>query len=174
VEMASLATAQAVLWRLHGDGQRWRGIPGACPTIRLRSALRRSPITSDGHAGRRMRLSTVTVDLSCSAPLPFLSAGYRGGFRAMAANLPESYRCATRGTRSAGYSADRQRLCGDLARHARCLLRAGARKAADDAVHKAATEGDGQAWAEGRPKGPTGRHRAGDGEHARATVSLTG
>jgi hypothetical protein len=69
--MASLATAQAVLWRLHGDGQRWRGIPGACPTIRLRSALRRSPITSDGHAGRRMRLSTVTVDLSCSAPSLF-------------------------------------------------------------------------------------------------------
>jgi hypothetical protein len=36
------------------------------------------------------------------------------------------------------------------------------------------TEGGGQARAEQRPKGPTGRHRAGDGEHARATVSLTG
>jgi hypothetical protein len=34
--------------------------------------------------------------------------------------------------------------------------------------------GDDEARAEGRPKGPTGRHRAGDGEHARATVSLTG
>ena len=87
-EMASLATTQAVLRRLHGDGQRlarnsWCQTDNPTPerpeevSDHLRRTRREAIAAVDGDGG--------SLEL---CPLPFLSAGYRGGFKAMAADPP--------------------------------------------------------------------------------------
>ena len=87
-EMASLATAQAVLRRLHGDGQRlarnsWCQTDNPTPE---------RPEEVSDHLRRTRREAIAAVDGDGGSlvlcPLPFLSAGYRGGFKAMAADPP--------------------------------------------------------------------------------------
>jgi hypothetical protein len=87
VEMVSLATAQAVLRQLHGDGQRLARNSWCLPD----NPTPERPEEVSDHLRRTRREANAAVDGDGGSlvlcPLPFLSAGYRGGFKAMAADL---------------------------------------------------------------------------------------